>query len=36
MRTRLEDPAARSWTTFEPSTDFPTLEDEAPCRHERR
>lgn len=36
MRTRLEDPAARSWATFEPSTDFPTLEDEAPCRGERR
>lgn len=36
MRTWLDDRAARSSARFEPSTDFPTLEDEAPCRGERR
>lgn len=36
MRTRLDDRTVRGWATFEPSTDFPTLEDETPCRGERQ
>lgn len=36
MRTRLDDRAVWAGAAFEPSTDFPTVEDEAPCRGGRR